>query len=262
MLRYLKLYLHFLRFSFSRAFEFRIDFYNRIVMDIIFYVVNIGFYQILFSQTVLLGGWTQEQAMIFVGGYLLVDAIGMAVFADNMYNLPHFIQTGELDYYLTRPVSSLFFLSLRSFSASSFVNIILASSFTIWALVQYSAPIAAWKIVLFFFLLINGSVLSYIIAMFFNILVFWFHSGQGLIQISWTMNQFREKPDMIFRGTFHRIMTTVLPYGLMASFPARILFEDNIGGILLHIALVTLLLFLAMKAFWRFGLKNYSSASS
>lgn len=262
MLRYLKLYLYFLRFSFSRALEFRIDFYNRIVMDVLYYTVNISFYHILFTQTALLGGWTQEQAMIFVGGYLLLDAMFMAVFSDNMFFLPQFIQDGDLDYYLTRPISPLFFLSLRSFSASSFVNVIFALAFTIWALIQYPSPLPSWKIGLFFLLLINGTLLSYIIMMFFNILVFWFHSGQGLIQISWTMSQFRERPDTIFRGGFHRVITTILPYGLMVSFPARILFEEDIAGILLHITLVTLLFYAAMVAFWRLGLKNYSSASS
>ena len=39
-MRYLRLYLYFLRFSFSRAMEFRLDFYFRILMDVAFYVVN------------------------------------------------------------------------------------------------------------------------------------------------------------------------------------------------------------------------------
>ena len=35
MSRYLRLYLHFLRFSFSKAIEFRVDFFFRVLMDVI-----------------------------------------------------------------------------------------------------------------------------------------------------------------------------------------------------------------------------------
>jgi rhomboid protease GluP len=44
MRRYLTLYLYFLRFSFSRALEFRVDFLFRVVMDVVYYAVNIAFF--------------------------------------------------------------------------------------------------------------------------------------------------------------------------------------------------------------------------
>ena len=43
MTRYLRLYAYFLRFSFSRALEFRVDFFFRVIMDTAFYAVNLGF---------------------------------------------------------------------------------------------------------------------------------------------------------------------------------------------------------------------------
>ena len=46
-MRYLTLYGHFLRFSFSRAMEFRLNFYFRVVMDITYYLVNLAFFSII-----------------------------------------------------------------------------------------------------------------------------------------------------------------------------------------------------------------------
>jgi ABC-2 type transport system permease protein len=121
MKRYLKLYLHFLQFSFSKALEFRLDFSFRIIMDIIYYLVNIGLFKVLYLHTDTIAGWTVDQMMIFVASYLLVDAINMTVFSTNMWWLPSHINKGELDYYLIRPVSPLIFLSLREFSGYAFV---------------------------------------------------------------------------------------------------------------------------------------------
>ena len=56
MRRYLRLYLHFVRFSFSRAFEFRVDFWFRVVMDCAFYAVNLAFFTLLYGQTPTIGG--------------------------------------------------------------------------------------------------------------------------------------------------------------------------------------------------------------
>jgi ABC-2 type transport system permease protein len=126
MNRYLRLYLFFLQFSFSKALEFRIDFFFRIAMDIMYYFVNIALFKILLLHTPLIAGWNEEQMMVFVGCYLLVDAFHMTVFSSNMWWLPYYINRGELDYYLIRPVSPLFFLSLREFSANSFINLIIA----------------------------------------------------------------------------------------------------------------------------------------
>jgi ABC-2 type transport system permease protein len=60
MKRYLNLYIHFLRFSFSKAMEFRLDFSFRILMDVIYYIVNIMLFKVLFLHTDLIGGWNEE----------------------------------------------------------------------------------------------------------------------------------------------------------------------------------------------------------
>ena len=132
MKRYLSLYLHFLRFSFSRAMEFRLNFFFRVVMDIVYYAVNLAFFSIIYQHTSLLGGWTLDQVYVFVCGFLFVDALHMTVFANNHWWLPLFINRGDLDYYLVRPVSSLWFLSLRDFAANSFLNLVIAGGLLVW----------------------------------------------------------------------------------------------------------------------------------
>ncbi len=261
-LRYLRLYLHFLRFSVSRAMEFRLDFYFRVIMDGVFYAVNIGFFSVLYRHTSLLGGWDLDQIYIFVCSYLLVDALYMTLFANNMWWLPIFINRGDLDYYLVRPVSSLFFLSLREFAANSFLNLILAAGLTAWAVLRYPHPLEFGRGLLYAAFLLLGTFVLFLTRLLFLIPTFWLHSGIGLRELSWSMDALSERPVQIYGTWLRRALLTVLPFGFVASVPAAVFFE---GLTLDHLALAVSVaggLFLVALWGWRRGLTVYSSASS
>ncbi len=262
MKRYLRLYLHFLQFSFSRAMEFRLDFFFRIMMDIIYYVVNILLFKILFLHTDLIGGWTEEQMMVFVGSYLLVDSINMTIFATNMWWFPTYINRGDLDYYLIRPVSPLFFLSLREFSANSFMNLILAFAFFVYALVAYSGTFTIVELINFLLLLLNGTFIYYCIQMLMVLPVFWTHSSRGFIDLFYSLGIAMERPDKIFKGWLRILFTVFLPFALIASYPAKYFIEGLNLNDLLHLTLVSVGLWIVMLFVWKKALRSYSSASS
>lgn len=262
MWRYLRLYAYFLRFSFSRAMEFRVDFCFRIVMDICFYAVNIGFYQIVYAQTSLLGGWTQNEAMVFVGCFLLLDALSMTILANNLYLLPQLINEGDLDYYLVRPVSPLFILSLRDFAANSFVNLLMAVGLMMHFLVQYEGPVTAGGLFLLAGSLALGFLLRYLVQILTIIPVFWWQRGRGLEMMFWHLTRFIERPDRIYTGAVRVVLTTVIPFALMASVPARFFLEPFDHHLLVRVTLVLLAFLVAVALFWRAGLRAYSSASS
>ena len=120
-------------FPLSKAMEFRFDFSFRVFMDFAYYGIQIAFYNVIFLQTTALGGWNRDQALVFMGGYLVVDGIAMTFFSNNLWWLPTAVNRGDLDYYLTRPVSSLFFLTLRDFPANSLINLVFALGILAWA---------------------------------------------------------------------------------------------------------------------------------
>ena len=114
------------------------------------------------------------------------------------------------------------------------------------------------KIIVFFILLLfNGAFLRYLVRMLTIIPAFWLHSNRGLEMVFYHL-----VPDTIFTGWIRIILTTVLPFGLMVSFPARFFFGGIQWQLLLHIAAVTATLAGVVFLFWRRGLRAYSSASS
>lgn len=262
MKRYFRLYLYFLRFSFSKALEFRIDFTFRIIMDVFYYAVNILLFKVLYLHTDMIGGWTEPQMMIFVASYLLVDAINMTIFSTNMWWLPYYINRGELDYYLIRPVSPLFFLSLREFSANSFINLAMAIGFLVYSLMNYQVSFSPTELFSFLILLLNGALIYYCIQMLMILPVFWTQSARGFVDLFYSMGVAMERPDKIYRGWLRMIFTVILPFALIASFPVRIFIEGFDKHTMIHLTLVTILVWIAMLSIWKRSLKNYSSASS
>lgn len=260
--RYLRLYKSFLLFSFSKGMEFRFDFYMRIIMDLFYYAIAIAFYKIMFLHSSHIGGWNEQQAMVFVSGYLIVDAVNMTLFSNNMWMFPFMINKGDLDYYLVRPVSSLFFISLRDFAVNSFVNLICALSIFIWAVLQLDPVPSVGSMILFLVMILNGCFLFYCLNAMANMIVFWTHNSEGFGQLVWSMTKFSERPDRIFKGWMRKILLSILPFGLMSSFPARIILDGFSWEIILYSFGISGLFLVLLISVWNWGLRNYSSASS
>lgn len=262
MKRYLRLYGYFVRFSVSRALEFRFDFFFRVFMDLAYYTMLLIFFKVIFRNTNLLGGWTEPQVMVFMAGWFVVDALQMTVISNNLHMLPSLVNRGDLDYYLVRPVSTLFFVSVRDFAVNSLLNLAAAVAILGWALQRYPEPLGWGRLALFCGLLLNGVLLFYLIRLILLLPVFWTHSVQGLQAVFYSMIQLGERPDGIYHGWVRRVLLSVLPFALIISYPARLLFEPFDYWKLIHLALVTAGMFATVLLVWRYALRAYSSASS
>ena len=262
MLRYLRLYLYFLRFSFSKALQFRLDFFFRVGMDAIWYGTSLAFFGILFAHTRELGGWTWDQMLLFAGGVFVSDALSMSIFANNMWWLPFYVNRGDLDYHLVRPVSTLFMVSLREFAANSFLNLLMAIGILAFMIARYPEPLGAGQIALYVLLLCLGVFLHYTLQMMFLIPVFWLHTAHGLREIYFSFDRISSRPHTIFTGLIGRLLLSFLPFALIVSFPTQGLFEGFKASLVIYMVGVTGAAFVVMVAFWRLGLRAYASASS
>ena len=261
-MRYLRLYGSFLRFSISRAAEFRMDYYFRVAMDLVYYAVNLAFFRVLFLHSNSVGGWSEDQAIIFVAAFLLNDAIFMTLFSNNFWMLPGAINSGNLDYYLTRPVSSLFFLSLREFAANSFLNLVFAAAILVWAIARYPAHLGAMSIAAYVVFLFAGSLIHAMMALMFILPVFWMQGGRGLAEVYYATEVYIQRPHQVFAGWLRRTLMSVLPLALVVSFPTHMLFSGFTAGRIGYFLLILLCTFGALLFLWGRGLKAYASASS
>ena len=262
MMRYLRLYARFVAFSLSKSMQFRMDFFFRIAMDCVYYAVNISFFEILYLHFPSIGGWDHGQTRIFIACFLMVDAIQMTLFSNNLWPLPMMINRGELDYYLLRPVSSLFFLTLRDIAFNSFINFLITVGILVWALMSYTGVVHPGAVVLMLALVVNGAFLFLAIQLILNTPVFWTHSGAGFAEIGFSLMKVMERPHRIYSRGLRIFFTYFLPYCLMASIPASLVLDGLHFSVLAKALAATAGVWTFTLTFWRLGLRSYSSASS
>lgn len=262
MLRFLRLYWAIVKFSISQALEFRVDLIFRLGMDITYYTINIVFFKILFHHTNLLGGWRGDEVMLFLSEALLMNGLFMTFIARNIWEFPAVVNRGELDSYLTRPVSPLLTLLLRHFQFGSLLNLLLGFLFFAYALSQYQGVIFWYNAFAAFLMFINGFVLLVCLRLLSVIPVFWTQSQFGFHMLFQSFEQVLSRPEVIFRGVTHAVFLTLVPLFVVTSFPARVFFgeltfEELLFGLLITTTFCSLIGFI-----WKLGLRSYSSASS
>jgi len=251
-----------IEFAFGKAMEFRLDFYFRIFMDLVYYLVSFGFFQVLLLHSPTIGGWGRPEVMIFVGAFIVVDAVQMTLFSNNTWALPFLINKGDLDYYLVRPVSSFFMANYRDVAVNSFVKLLMEVGFVIYALVVYPKASGVLRITLFVGLFVSASFLFQLVRLIFVLPVFWTQSGRGLDSLYWSLEKFMERPHGVFRGFVRFFVTAILPFAVMTSLPTGVLFESDPWPSVWICLGVTILFYFVTTGLWRFALSNYSSASS
>jgi ABC-2 type transport system permease protein len=262
VIRYLRLYAHFLRFSFSRAMQFRLDFFFRVGMDTFWYAMHLVLFDVLYRHTDRLGGWNRDETYLFLGGVFVADALQMTLVSNNLWQFTLAVNKGDLDYHLVRPVSTLFFVSLRDFAANSFLNLLIAVGILVWAIARYPGDLPATTIAVYVPMLLAGGFIHYCLQLGFLLPVFWTHSGTGLRDVFWTMDTYTSRPAGIFRGWVRRVLVSVLPLALVVSYPTRILVEGPSWEVVLHVTGVAVGAFLVLLWIWKRGLRAYASASS
>ncbi len=262
MMRYFRLYSHFIRFSFTKALEFRLDFVFRFLMDTSFYIIDFLFFELIYNFTPILGGWQKEQLYLFIPTYLFIDAFRMTVVANSLWWLPKHINSGQIDYYLTKPVSSLFFLSFKDFDFSSLLNLFLTIFLFGYFFLTSTINFEVLNIALYFLFMINALIVIYLIQLSCLIPVFWTGSPRGFMELFHSLAYLWERPTQIFPYVLRRVFYSVIPLAMVATFPCQVLFGEYQVVDIVKSLFVTILIAFFVILFWKLGLKKYTSASS
>ena len=110
-----------------------------------------------------------------------------------------------------------------------------------------------------------GVLIWYSIEFIIASLTFFFRDFRTGGWLSHEIMKFSMRPDSIYKGFMRRILFTILPMALVASFPSRLLLSgltyQNQKYLFTQIIVVIILLSLT-RFFWKVGLKRYESAQS
>lgn len=259
--KYIRLYKSFFKASLISDFEFRLNFLFQLLTDIFWYAAQIITFEVLFLHTKQIGSWSLSQTRIFLGLVFIADAIYMILFHDNLGKLSEKVRRGQLDLLLTKPVNSQFMISLQRASTALLGNLILASGYFAWAAYQY-ADFSAVRLLWLIILIPVGTLCFYTFRFMLSAAAVIFTKSDNLDYLWYQIYKLGLRPDSMYSSWLRYVVLSILPVGVIASVPARaIIDEPNYILFSWVVALACTLLIISNK-FWKFCLKNYTSASS
>lgn len=264
MSRYLEIYWMMVRNSLIREMNFKANFLLWMVVELLWFLGQIVFIEVLFQYVDQIGDWTKWEVVALVGTHQLVGQIFQAFFYVNLAELPELVRTGKLDIMLLLPVDAQFAVSTRKFGMDNIVNAGVGIGIVVFALTKLGITPAPGNVALYAAGVALGVTVHYSIMFTLATMAFWIVRAQGLIYGYFNLFNIGRYPDVVFRGVFRVIFSYLIPVILVANVPVRLLtraLENPVYG-LLQLAAAALFILLASRLFWTFALRRYSSASS
>jgi ABC-2 type transport system permease protein len=262
--RYAEIYWLMIRNSLIREMNFKANFTLWMVVELLWFVGQIVFLEVLFGHTESIGGWSKWECVMLVGTHQITSQIFQAFFYVNLAELPDLIRTGRLDLFLVLPVDAQFAVSTRRFGMDNVVNALVGVAIVIFCLVKLALVPTVNQVALYVVAIGFGVAVHYAVLFGLATVAFWIVRAQGLIYGYYNVFNIARYPDVVFRGIFRVIFSYLIPVIIVANVPTRVLaraFDSPWPG-LAQLAAASCFVVLATRAFWHFALRRYSSASS
>jgi ABC-2 type transport system permease protein len=211
MKRYLKLWLSFLKMSAMADFEYRANIVLRVITEVIWYTMQLSVFEVLYTHTRSISGWTVNDMRVFMGSLFLTDVTFMIFFHENLDQLWSLVRKGDLDLYLVKPVNSQFMISCRKVSVAYLLNWLLVFAYLCWAVHGMDRPVGAAQILTFAVLCVTGVAMCYVLRFMFAILTVVMQDS-GNIQFIWyQFYRLATRPDPIYPQFLRYIILTIFP---------------------------------------------------
>jgi ABC-2 type transport system permease protein len=182
----------------------------------------------------------------------------------NVANIPELVRTGKLDSILVLPIDGQFAVSTKQFGLDSILNAGLGAVVVGVSLFKLNIMPNALSILLYLVAICFGIAVHYSIMLGLAAFSFWIVRAQGLVYGYFNFLNIARYPDVIFPWLFRLIFGWVIPVIIIANIPARLLitsFGEPVP-LMLHLIIASTIVFWITRAFWKFALRHYSSASS
>ena len=264
MRRYFEIYAIMFRNSLIREMSFKANFILWLLVELLWFLGQIVFVEVLFQYVNSIGDWTKWEVVLLIGTHQLIGQIFQAFFYVNVANLPELVRTGKLDFLLLQPIDSQFAVSTRQFGLDNVINALVGVGIVAFSLFKLSILPSLGQVILYLAAVALGVTIHYSIMFFLATMSFWIVRAQGLIYGYYNLFNIARYPEPIFRGVFRFVFSWLIPVIIVANIPAMILIHslDRPLGLILQLLLPTLLVSFGARAYWRFALRHYSSASS
>jgi ABC-2 type transport system permease protein len=264
--RYVRLYLAFARFALASELAFRANFLVKLFVEALWLAILVLFYQLIFQNTGTVASWDRNQYLFFVGCHYALGGVIETFFLENCTGFADLVRSGDLDFYLLRPIDEQFLVSTRHVDWSTAPNILQGAAVMAYALAQMHWAFDPVRLGLFLVLFACGVGMAYSFLLMLASLSVWMVRNQSLLEMWWLFTTLMRYPREIFQGTwatsFGRFFTFVVPVLLVVNVPAHTMVRALDGRFIAGALLATAALLALSRRFFQHALRSYRSASS
>jgi ABC-2 type transport system permease protein len=261
MKRYFRLIGIFAGSSIAAQLEYRANFIVNLVGSLFTAVGSLFGLSVLLAGGSSLGGWNQLEAIVVVGVFTLIEGyMGMFLYS-NLNKISEGVRTGSMDFTLLKPLDSQFLVSSRNVNILRIADLFIGTGLIIYASTRL-ASVQAPGILIAVLLILAGFASVYSIWFMLCTTAFWWVGVENITELFWGFFRAGQFPVTAFPGWGRILFTFVIPVAFITTVPAEALIgrgklETAIGALG-----VALLLLVVSRLFWKFALRNYTSASS
>lgn len=256
----LKVYGMFVSTSVSEATSFRTSFILMVFMDIFFNLSSLFSVSIIYDHVNLIGFWSKDHLLFFTSFMLVIDCFHMLFLSHGFWRFSDDLKSGNLDYTILRPVSSIFTVFFRHFKPSSLPDIFITFGLLIYFGMKLDFVFWQWAIIPI--LIILSFTLLALIEFIISCAMFWVVEGLGVNFLRMQMQAVSRMPDFIYGSLMKRVLTFCLPVLLVGSGPVQFLFDPTKWSYLIYMTLAIICCYYILIFTWNRGLNQYDSASS
>jgi ABC-2 type transport system permease protein len=265
-LHYLRLLLAMARYGLAREMAFRANFLAKVSVEVLWLIILLVFYRVVFARTTSVAGWSEAEYLFFVGCYFMLEGVLETLFLENCNSFADLVRSGDLDFYLLKPIDEQFLITCHGIEWSTIGNILMGLGVMLTALTQLSQPVTVLHVVLFIILFICGVAICYGCLVLLTASSVWMVRNQSLYELWWLFTSLMRYPREIFSRSWAApigwFFTFVIPVMLVVSVPAEVMVRTLDPAFVGYTGVVAVVMLWLSRQVFRMALRRYRSASS
>lgn len=228
--------------------------------DILWYAVQIVLFEAIYLHVDTLGGWGIAETRVFLGILFLIDGLQMVLFA---YNFEHFtdkVVRGELDLLLVKPVSSQQLFTMQRLQCGFLLNVLFALGWLVFAFADLPGGFPYSQLWLLLIAVPAGLSVFYATRLIFTLPTLFLKQNTDTMELYFALFRLGLRPDKLYGPGLRYLVLMIVPVGMIASVPARIVIDPFDGWLLAGLVFTSLFVLFVANKLWHMAVRRYSSS--
>ncbi|HEU4962737.1 MAG TPA: ABC-2 family transporter protein [Bacilli bacterium] len=259
---YIRVLKEFIRAAIVEEMEYRSHFYGNVLGTLSGLFFALLTLQVFFLQADEIGGWSFEQVLVLLGIFNALNGVIAMILRPNIGRIVQHIRKGTLDLILLKPVDSQFYISFRHIVFWPITDVLLGFALLGYAAVQLDVVLTVGNILWFLLMFLAAVVTVYAIWMLLMTTSFWFVKVENLTFLFNSLFETARFPVQVYSGWLRFVLTYLFPVAVLTTFPAAAFVGKLTGGEALISLVISVVLVVLSRLFWKKALRSYTSASS